>query len=128
MANPVNPELKKVMAVIESYIEGTYRADTDLLKNIFHKDAKMTGYLGGRLLVGTPEPFFEDLKAHPPMSDNKDPYQVDIRAINLAARIASVVIFESGFFGEGRIETHFHLIKGEDSGHWKIVSKLFTTV
>lgn len=121
----IDTQMEEVTAVIENYIEGTYKADLDLLKSTFHREARMTGYLGDRLLLGTPEPFFQDIQAHPSMFSNRDPYRAEIKSIVVTGRIASAVVQESGFFGEGRMETHFHLVRNDG---WKIISKVFTTV
>ncbi len=118
-------EMKAVLAVLEAYREGTFKADMDLLKSAFHKEARMAGFLKGEPLVGTPEPFFEDIAAHPSMSESKAPYHLEVKAALVTGRIASLVVLETGFFGDGVIETHFHLIKDQD---WKIISKVFTSL
>lgn len=120
-------ELQNVKKVIENYIKGSYEADVDLLKEVFHKDAKMSGHMGGDVLIGTPEPFFQDLQSRPSMKDAKDNYNAEILSINITGGIASAVIYQTGFFGDGCIEDHFHLMKDE-GGEWKIVSKIFTTL
>lgn len=43
-------ETKAVKAVIENYMNGTYQADIEKLKGVFHEKAVMNGYLGIRLL------------------------------------------------------------------------------
>lgn len=118
-------EMKDLMAVIERYYQGTYRADLDLLKDVFHEQAGMAGFLNGQYIMGTPEPFFDDIKAHQPMSQSGDPYHLDVKVALITGRIASVVVVESGFFGQGVIETHFHLVKEQS---WKIVSKVFSSL
>ncbi len=118
-------EMKAVLEVLEAYREGTYKADMDLLKSAFHKEARMAGFLAGEYIVGTPEPFFDDIASHPSMLESKAPYQLEVKAALVTGKIASLVVLETGFFGEGVIETHFHMVK--DDG-WKIISKLFTTL
>lgn len=120
-------ELAAVKTVVNNYIEGSYKADVALLKRLFHEDARMAGYLGETLIVGGPEPFFEDLQSRPSMHENNDAYRADIVYMNVNRGIASVILYETGFFGSTRIENHFHLIKDE-SGAWKIISKTFTTL
>lgn len=120
-------ELAAVKETINKYIDGSFKANVDLLKSLFHEDARMAGYLGDRLLVGGPEPFFEDLKSRPSMYEKNEPYSAEIIYINITGAIANVILYEAGFFGEACIENHFHLIK-DKSGEWKIIAKTFTTV
>lgn len=120
-------EIENVKKVIENYIKGSYEANIDLLKEVFHKDAKMSGHMGEEILIGTPEPFFEDLKSRPSMKEAKDDFNAEILSINITEEIASVVVYQTGFFGDGCIEDHFHLMKDENE-NWKILSKTFTTL
>ena len=46
-----NTEVERVREVVQRYIDATYKADIPALKSCFHKDARMTGYLGDMLLV-----------------------------------------------------------------------------
>ena len=118
-------EYDNVMAVVQEYIEATFKADIETLKKVFHKEARMTGYLGDQLVISTPEPFYEDLQSRPSMYENKDPYRADIILAHVNGNMANVIFLETGFFGDGTIETHFHLVK---DGEWKITSKSFTTM
>lgn len=120
-------ELESVKTVINKYIDGSFKADVDLLKSVFHENARMSGYLGDQLLIGGPEPFFEDLESRPSMFEKEDPYRAYITYINITGSIASVILYETGFFGNASIEDHFHLIK-DKGGEWKIIAKTFITV
>lgn len=120
-------DLNNVKEVIENYIKGTYEADISLLKNVFHEKARMSGYLGDELIIGGPEPFYEDLKSHPSMKENKDKYVPIITYIDVTGNIASATLYETGFFGNLCIEDHFHLIKSENE-EWKIISKVFSVI
>jgi len=119
-------DLEQVSAVIQRYVDGTYNADIALLKSVFHKDACMNGYLGDQLITGTPEPFFEDLASGPSMKEKGDPYDARITSLSVTDRIASAVLYESGFRGSFTFEDHFQLIFDEEK--WQIISKTFTTI
>jgi hypothetical protein len=60
------------------------------------------------------------------MKSNQDPYIAEIEQIRIDGHIANVILSESGFRGSAAFANHFHLIK--ESGGWKIISKLFTTI
>ena len=118
-------EEEAVKEVIVKYIDGTYYADTEKLKSVFHENAVMNGYLGPTLLLSDPSPFIEDIASQPSMQSSNDPYHAEIKSITVEGNVASVAIFETGFRGEAAFVDFFHLIK--TNGNWSIVSKLFTT-
>ena len=115
-----------VRAVLERYVDATYRADVESLRTTFHPEAVMAGYLGDDLVVGTPEPFFADVGSHPSMLETGAPYKADIAEIHVAGRVAGARVEESGFFGTASFVNYFHLL--DVDGDWKIVSKAFQTV
>lgn len=119
-------ETKAVKAVIQDYIDGTYKADIEKLKGVFHEKAVMNGYLGPDVLLATPDGFIQDIAGGPSMESKQDPYQAEIEMIRIEGAIANVVLSETGFKGGGTLVDHFHLIK--EGGSWKIISKLFTTL
>ncbi len=116
-----------VEAVLNNYMEGTYSGDVELLRSVFHPDAIMTGYMGDQLMIGDPNPFFEDIGSNPSMESQGTKYEGKITKLQVNGNIADAVIYETGFYGDGTLENHFHLIK-DAGGEWKIISKCFTTV
>lgn len=118
--------MNTVEEVIDAYIKGTFTADTALLKEVFHPDAIMTGYLGEDLLLGTPQPFIEDIGSQPSMESLGHPYQAEVTAKVITGQIAEVTVKETGFRGEASLEDHFHLFN--DGTRWFIISKLFTVL
>lgn len=118
-------DIQAVRAVIESYIQGAYRADIGLLRSCFHESAVMNGYLTGNAILATPEVFFQDVAGRPAMSETGAPFRCEITHLDVVDDIASVTLKESGFFGQLRFTDFFHLMKVD--GAWKIFSKAFTT-
>lgn len=119
-------EVEQVREVIQRYITGTYKADVEMLAGVFHPQARMTGYLGDMLLLGTPEPFLQDMGSAPSMESTGAPYRAEIRELTVTGRIASVILYETGFRGDGVLEDHFQLLL--EDGRWSIISKNFTTL
>lgn len=118
-------EENDIRQVIQNYIDGTFRANVNTLRACFHSKAVMNGFLGDQLLIGDPEPFFQDIGAKPSMASAGVPYKADITSIEVSGRTASVTLSESGFGPGIAFTDFFHLIK--DQGQWKIISKTFTT-
>lgn len=119
-------DYKCVRKCVEAYIDGTFCADIEELKNCFAPEAVMNGYLDGQMLMGTPEPFFEDMASAPSMKETACAYHAEITHLFVMGSIASAIVEETGFRGTVSMETHFQLMKINDE--WKIVSKLFTTI
>jgi len=119
-------ERNAVAEVIQEYIDSTYYADIAKLKNVFHEKAVMNGYLGPTLLLSEPSLFIEDIAGNPSMESNNDPYNAEVKSINIEGNVASAAISETGFRGDAALVDFFHLIKTD--GKWKIISKLFTTI
>ncbi|KPK22888.1 MAG: hypothetical protein AMK69_18930 [Nitrospira bacterium SG8_3] len=118
-------EKEAVRKVIQNYIDGTYQGDAKLLRDCFHKNAVMNGYLEEQLLMGGPEPFFENIENNPSMAEGGAPYKGEIASIDVVGNVASVTLKETGFGGSMAFTDYFHLIK--EAGQWKIISKTFTT-
>ena len=118
-------EEQAVRKVVQQYIDGTYQGDVKALKKCFHPKAVMNGYLQDQLILGGPEPFFENIENNPSMAEGGAPYKGQITFIDVVGKVASVTIKETGFAGTMAFTDYFHLIK--DQGEWKIISKAFTT-
>jgi len=112
----------KIKDVIKRYTEGTYEGDSQKLQGCFHSEARMNGYLGGQLLLATPAPFIADMEANK-IKDAENNYGYEIDNLEIADRVASVTLRETGFPGGAQFVNFFHLL--ESDGEWKITSKVF---
>jgi hypothetical protein len=120
-----NVEKDPVCEVVQKYIDGTYQGDVSVLRECFHSKAVMNGYLNDELLLGDPEPFFQEMENNPSMAEGGAPYKGDITSVDVVGNVASVTVKETGFAGTMNFTDYFHLIKVD--GEWKIFSKAFTT-
>ena len=111
-----------VRTVIENYIEGSFTADTALLKSCFHPKALMSGYYRGDMDVGSPQTFYDQLESEPSSKSPGDGYQAEISFIHIAGRMASAGLVETNLLGSDYVN-HFHLLKIDDG--WRIVSKIY---
>jgi ketosteroid isomerase-like protein len=114
-----------VKNVVQKYIDGTYQGDVQALRDCFHPNAVMNGYLGDQLLIGGPESFFENMEKAPSMAEGGAPYQGNIISVDVVGNVASVTLKETGFGGDMAFTDYFHLLK--EAEQWKIISKTFTT-
>ena len=122
---PAPSEYSAVRDVLERYISGSYTADVGRLKTCFHPDARMSGYLGDTLDIGTPQPFYDELEAATSSKESGENYQAEIGFIHIAGRMASASIIEDNLLQTNYVN-HFQLLKIE--GQWRIVGKIYTDV
>ncbi|MEM7336423.1 MAG: nuclear transport factor 2 family protein [Chloroflexota bacterium] len=115
---------KEVVAVIDRYIESYINADIPALRTVFASDAIMNGYLDGRLIEGTPEPFIQNVASNPSLKMSGAEPKYNIEQLSITDNAASVVVREIGF-GPYNFTDYMHLLKRD--GVWKIISKTFTT-
>ena len=113
-------------SVISISINARWRSVNETIRELFHPGAFMSGYLGGDLLVGTPEPFLADIGGRPSMAATSAPYQAVISRVETCGRVAVATVTESGFFGSVDFVNYFTLLEIE--GEWKIVSKTFASL
>ncbi len=113
-------EIEAVRQVIEQYVEGS-QGNLETLKAVFHSDARMTGYLGDTLILGTPQPFFDAVE-NAATPESLAGYKAEIRSIEVVGHAASATLVETGFLGSDFTD-FFHLI--QENGTWKIISKTF---
>ncbi len=122
ITNP-NDELE-VMAVLEQYVESYIHADIPALRDVFAPDAVMNGYLDGRLITGTPEPFIQNVASRPSIKSSGTDPKYQIEQLSITHNAAAATLQEVGF-GPYNFTDYMHLLKRD--GVWKIISKTFTT-
>ena len=113
-----------VVAVIKRYIESYINADIPVLRGVFANDAVMNGYVEGRLVTGTPDPFIRQVESNPPLKSSGFELNYKIEHISITNNAASVILRETEF-GQYNFTDYMHLLKRD--GVWKIISKTFST-
>ena len=117
----INAEVERVREVVRCYMDATRRADTGALKRSFHRDARVSGCLGDRIMTGMPATFPETVPAR-----EEEQHQAQLLSLSVTGRIADAVVYEAPSPGKAGLEHHLQLI--EDGGTWRIIAKNFTTV
>ena len=113
----------EIRKVIELYTQGTYEGEAAKLEESFHEKAVMNGYLGGQLLMATPEPFIAEV-CKAPMNQSDFDYSPVVTEMSIEGKVATVTLVET--YPDGMSFTnYFHLI--DDGNGWKIISKLFAS-
>lgn len=116
---------KQIVEVVKRYMDAVYRADVDTLKTIFHEEASMNGYLGDTMLIGTPQPFYDDISSKPSMQAGGIDCSYTITSLQVNGKIAMVEMHVYNFYGVVDVIDAFHLLNV--NGTWRIVCKTFTS-
>ena len=111
-------------AVLQAYIDGSGELDRTKLAGCFHPKARMTGYLLGNAVVGTPELYLDDIERMARQGVSKEGYKAHFEGLTIQGSVASATVVMSGLAGLN-FNDFMHLV--EEDGRWSIISKLFTT-
>ena len=109
-------------AVIVEYVEACRVGSVERLKAIFHPDALMAGFYGGEFHIGTPDPFFDEVRDTPSPAATGAEYTGEITTVEEFGGMASITLKETGYFGSS-FTNWFHLARQD--GSWKIISKSY---
>ena len=118
----MNSEIKNIKQLLNDYYNSMYWSDGDLVRKIFHKDAKITGYLNDKLLRQSVEDFASFVENQlPSPKDKNDSIIFDILTLEVGNTTA-VAKVRDNYIGMIFIDI-LSLIKTESG--WFIYNKLF---
>ena len=120
MADKASEE-QGVREAIAHYVDGMRTGNVETLKQGFHEQAILSGYLGDDLITAPIAGLYEWVNENPAPAATGEPFGCDILRIDLTGRVAAAAVRETGH--EGAVIDHFHLLKVGD--RWWIVSKLW---
>ncbi len=108
---------EKIRETIERYSDGMRTANAARLKEAFHKQAILCGYLDDHAMAAQIDALFDWVDSHPAPED----YSCVIAELKITNRVATATVREMDQHGD--FIDHFHLLK--DDGRWWIVSKIW---
>jgi hypothetical protein len=111
-----------IRQAINFYIDGLREGSVETLKEAFHSEATMCGYLGETLLVVPIQGLYDFVSSHEAPAKTGEPFEASVAAIEVAGSVASARITEKSYQGFD-FTTFFHLLKID--GRWWIVGKVF---
>lgn len=115
---------KQIIATLESYFNGIFVGDTDLLRSVFHPMAFLSGDIKGEPYFKMLEHYLEGVKNRKSPNELGADFGMEIISIEIINSIAvaktHVPIFEYNYYDL----LNLVLIDGK----WLIVNKLFTHV
>ena len=118
----MNTEKKKIEQTVQTYYDSMYFSDGDLVRKVFHQDAKITGYLSNKLLRQSVEDFASFVENQKPSpKEKKDKIILEILSLDIG-KTTAVAKVRDNYIGMIFIDT-LSLIKIENN--WQIYNKLF---
>ena len=109
-------------STITEYIEACRVGSASRLRAIFHPKALMAGFWQGEYYIGSPKPFFDEVKNVPASIEAGDDFGGEITTVEISGEVASITLRETGYLSTN-FTSWFHLAKLD--GDWKIICKSY---
>ena len=113
---------QKIESGVQLYFDSMYESSPDKVRKTFHADAKITGYLQGRLSEMSVEDFASFVESQQPSPKDKgEEILLEIVSCDISGSTASVRV-RDGYIGLTFLDT-LSFLKVDDE--WVIYNKLF---
>ena len=117
----ISSEESGIRKTINYYVEGMRTGSVEILKQGFHQQAILCGYLGDEMIAAPIGGLYDWVNSNPAPAETGEVFDCLILAIEVTGRVAAATIRETGH--DGDVIDYFHLLKDKD--RWWIVSKLW---
>ena len=112
----------KISEAVQLYFDSMYESSEEKVRQVFHKDAKITGYLQGNLSEQSVDGFAKFVASPTPSpAEKKEEKLLEILSIDIAGSTA-VAIVRDGYIGMVFKDT-LSFLKIDDD--WVIYNKLY---
>jgi hypothetical protein len=110
-----------IRETINYYAEGMRTGSVETLKQGFHQQAILCGYLGEEMIAAPIEGLYDWVNSNPAPAETGEIFSCSTLVIEVTGRVATATVRETSH--EGDVIDYFHLLK--DKNRWWIVSKLW---
>jgi hypothetical protein len=114
-------EERGIRVAIGHYAEGMRTGHVETLKEAFHEQAILCGYLGDELIAAPIVALYDWVGGNPAPAASGQPFDCEVLEIKITNRVATASVRETD--QHGAVIDHFHLLKVSE--RWWIVSKLW---
>ena len=111
-----------LLDLLQRYFDGLYRGNTQLLRSVFHPQARLFGEVKGQVLLRELEPYLELVASRRSPMQNGEEQCMKVLALQIhgATAVAAAQCDMLGFHYLDQLS----LLRQD--GHWSIVNKLYT--
>ena len=118
----MSEDKNKISEAIQLYFDSMYESSEEKVRQVFHKDAKITGYMQGSLMEQSVDSFAKFVASQTPSAAEKNEEKLlETLSIEIAGSTA-VARVRDGYLGMTFQDTLSFLKVGDD---WVIYNKLF---
>ena len=118
----MNEDKDKISEAVQLYFDSMYESSEEKVRQVFHKDAKITGYLQGNLSEQSVDGFAKFVASQTPSpAEQEEEKLLEILSIEVAGSTA-VAIVRDGYIGMVFKDT-LSFLKIDDD--WIIYNKLY---
>ena len=115
-------DIKEIEKKVQLYFDSMYESNPDKVREVFHENARVTGYLENNLHQMTVEEFAKFVSSQQPSpKEKKDEVVLEIISCDVAGLTASVRVRDL-YLGMMFLDTLSFL---KTNNEWKIYNKLF---
>jgi len=118
----INNDFEKIIEVVTIYFKGTFDGDGDVVRKVFHPDARITGIINEEIFDWSLDDFVVRITATPTAKNRGEEYNKIIISIDKTKHAAMVK--SRGIVGELIFFDYLTLLKID--GQWIIRNKTFT--
>lgn len=115
-------DVEAIRETLGHYTEGLRTGSVDRLREGFHPQSIMCGYLGATPMVTPIQGLYDFVAANPAPLQMGEPSEMTISAIHVSGSTATAEVMEQAYMGHD-FRTSFQMMKLE--GRWWITAKLF---
>jgi hypothetical protein len=113
---------EQIEAIVQLYFDSMHESSAEKVREAFHENAMITGYLHGSLGEMTVNDFAEFVSSQQPSPKEKnDEVLLEIVSCKIAGQTACVIV-RDGYLGMTFLDT-LSFLKAD--GQWKIYNKLY---
>jgi hypothetical protein len=118
----MSEDKNKISEAIQLYFDSMYESSEEKVRKVFHKDAKITGYMQGNLMEQSVDTFAKFVASQSPSAAEKNEEKLlETLSVEIAGSTA-VARVRDGYIGMIFQDTLSFLKIGDD---WVIYNKLF---
>ena len=118
----MSEDKNKISEAIQLYFDSMYESSEEKVRQVFHKDAKITGYMQGNLMEQSVDTFAKFVASQSPSAAEKNEEKLlETLSVEIAGSTA-VARVRDGYIGMIFQDTLSFLKIGDD---WVIYNKLF---
>jgi hypothetical protein len=115
-------DLEAIRQTVEHYDEGLRSGSVERLREAFHEQSQMCGYLGDAPMLTPIAGLYDFVASHDAPAKSGEPTEITLAAVQVSGNTATAEVVERAYMGHDFL-TSFQLLKLD--GRWWIVAKLF---